>query len=179
MKIHCYCLMTNHYHLMATPPTADAMPRAMQQLGRRYVHYFNRKYRRTGTLWGGRYRAILIKDERYWLTCLRYVELNPLRARLVLAPELHPWSSYRTHAFGTRSRWLAEHDVYQQLGTTAEERQLAYRTACGVPLSDAELIQQRLGVSAGTERIAEQLPVMPARADEDLFESPEHRLSAG
>jgi putative transposase len=162
VKVHCYSLMTNHYHLVATPAAAAAMPRAMQQLGHRYVKYFNRKYQRSGTLWGGRYRAILIADERYWLTCLRYVELNPVRAQLVNAPELYRWSSYRTHAFGERSRWLADHDLYRRLGSTAQERQVAYRTICGVPLTDAELIQQRLGVTTGTERIAQETDVSDA-----------------
>ena len=172
VKIHCYSLMMNHYHLIATPTAANAMPRAMQQLGLRYVNYFNRKYQCTGTLWGGRYRAILIRDERYWLTCLRYVELNPVRAQLVRTPELYRWSSYRMHAFGTRSRWLADHVVYDQLGATGEERQLAYRTICGVPLTDAELIQQRLGVAAGTEQIAEQEDIVPARFDDEGFRTP-------
>jgi putative transposase len=153
------------------------MPCAMQQLGQRYVNYFNRKYQRTGTLWGGRYRAILIRDERYWLTCLRYVELNPLRAQLVRAPELYPWSSYQTHAFGTRSRWLTDHVVYDQLGATAEERQLAYRTICGVPLTDAELIQQRLGVAAGTERIREDLDIVVAPFEDEVGRL-EHHLGA-
>jgi putative transposase len=155
--IHSYSLMTNHYHLIATPETEAAMPRAMQQLGHRYVAYFNRKYRRSGTLWGGRYRSIIIADERYWLTCLRYVELNPLRAKLVEAPETYRWSSYRTHAFGEQSRWLADHDVYRRLGSSPEERQTAYRTICGMPLTDTELIQQRLGVNAGAERRVERV----------------------
>jgi REP-associated tyrosine transposase len=154
VSVHCYALMKNHYHLVATPATVDALPRAMQQLGHRYVKYFNRKYQRTGTLWGGRYRAILIADERYWLTCLRYVELNPVRAQVVDAPEVYRWSSYRTHALGERSRWLREHDVYRRLGSNADERQTAYRTICGVPFTDAELIQQRLGVTTGTERMS-------------------------
>ncbi len=179
VRIHCYSLMTNHYHFIATPTAADAMPRAMQQLGQRYVKYFNRKYQRTGTLWGGRYRAILIRDERYWLTCLRYVELNPLRAQLVRAPELYRWSSYRTHAFGTRSRWLADHVVYDQLGATGEERQLAYRTICGVPLTDAELIQQRLGVAAGTERSAEQADTVVTPFEDDDVAGSEERVGAG
>jgi putative transposase len=157
VRIHSYSLMTNHYHLIATPDTETAMPRAMQQLGHRYVAYFNRKYRRSGTLWGGRYRSIIIADERYWLTCLRYVELNPLRAKLIEAPESYRWSSYRTHAFGEPSRWLADHDVYRRLGSSPEERQTAYRTICGMPLTAAELIQQRLGVNAGAERRVERV----------------------
>jgi putative transposase len=179
VQVHCYSLMVNHYHLIATPTETDAMPRVMKQLGQRYVSYFNRKYQRTGTLWGGRYRAILIRDERYWLTCLRYVELNPVRAQLVRSPELYRWSSYHMHAFGTRSRWLVDHVVYDQLGTTAEERQLAYRTICGVPLTDAELIHQRLGVAAGTEQIIEDADIVAAPFEDEDVGRQEHRVAAG
>lgn len=98
--IHAYVLMSNHFHLMATPATATGLPRAMQSLGRRYVRYFNDRYDRTGTLWEGRFRSALILNERYWLTCLRYVEMNPVRAGIVGAPESYRWSSYRAHAFG-------------------------------------------------------------------------------
>jgi putative transposase len=179
VQVHCYSLMMNHYHLVATPAAAAAMPRTMQQLGHRYVRYFNRKYQRSGTLWGGRYRAILIADERYWLTCLRYVELNPVRAELVQAPELYRWSSYRTHAFGERSRWLVDHEVYRRLGSTAEERRIAYRTICGVRLTEGELIQQRLGVTAGTERIAQETGVGDTTFVSGGTLASEHGVGAG
>jgi hypothetical protein len=98
--VHGYALMTNHYHLLATPEDARGLPRTMKELGGRYVNYFNRKHQRIGTLWNGRYRAIAITDETYWLTCLRYVEQNPVRAQMVRTPEMYPWSSYRVHALG-------------------------------------------------------------------------------
>src|SRR5882724_11506193 len=67
--IHAYVLMTNHVHLLVTPESADAVPRTMQSLGRRYVRYINANYRRSGTLWEGRYRAAPIETEAYFIAC--------------------------------------------------------------------------------------------------------------
>jgi len=111
----------------------------MKQVGEEYVRYFNRKYDRIGTLWTGRYRGIDIGDEKYWLTCLRYVEQNAWRAGMVSSPDAYPWSSYRVHAFGESSDWLELHHVYLALGRTPEDRQRAYRAICGIPLADDEL----------------------------------------
>src|ERR1019366_3078438 len=105
VAVHGYALMTNHYHLVVTPQDDRALPRTMKELGGRYVNHFNRKHQRIGTLWNGRYRAILIMDETYWLTCLRYVEQNPVRAQMVRTPELYPWSSHRVHALGADPGW--------------------------------------------------------------------------
>jgi putative transposase len=87
IDVHAYVLMTNHVHLMVTPATATALPRAMQAVGRRYVPYFNERYKRTGSLFEGRYRSLVIDEESYWVTCMRYVELNPVRAGLVDRPK--------------------------------------------------------------------------------------------
>jgi len=125
--VHAYVLMTNHVHLLATPRQADSLPRVMQSLGRRYVRHVNRLYRRTGTLWEGRYRAAPIDSERYFLSCCRYIELNPVRARMVRHPREHRWSSYRAHAQGAADALAAAHDLYDRLGRTPAERQIGYR----------------------------------------------------
>ena len=78
--VHAYVLMTNHVHLLITPHTENSLGKAIQMLGRYYVQYFNYSYKRTGTLWEGRYKATLIDSEAYLLTCYRYIELNPVRA---------------------------------------------------------------------------------------------------
>ena len=78
--VHAFALMSNHYHLMATPSHAKALPETMKAIDCGYTKYYNHKHGRMGTLWNARYRSKLIQDEGYWLTCLRYVELNPLRA---------------------------------------------------------------------------------------------------
>ena len=131
VAVHAYALMTNHYHLLVTPETSDGIPRMMKALNGRYVRYYNRRYQRVGTLWNGRYRGISIGDERYWLTCLRYIEQNPARAGITEDLASYPWSSYRIHATeSTAPTWLMTHPIYAGLGTTDAERQLAYRSIC-------------------------------------------------
>jgi putative transposase len=139
--VHAFALMTNHYHLIATPRDASALPRTMQAIDGGYTRYYNRKHGRIGTLWSARYRAKLILDEAYWLTCLKYVEHNPVNAHMVSAPAEYRWSSYRVHAFGAFNDWLVPHRVYQQLGETPTERQQAYRAMCSVSDTVADLPQ--------------------------------------
>jgi putative transposase len=142
--VHGFALMDNHYHVIATPAEEHSLPRAMHELGFRYVTYFNRKHDRIGTLWNSRYRGLLIEDERYWFTCLRYVEYNPVKAGIVDAPERYKWSSYHRHAFGDGLTWLAEHHLYTALGPTPGSRQEAYRALCGTPVTEADIVAQRL-----------------------------------
>jgi putative transposase len=139
IALHAYVLMPNHFHLVMTPGTAVAVSAVMKELCSAYTRYFNREYRRIGTIWNGRYRGIAIEDDRYWLTCLRYVELNPVRAGIVRTPDEYHWSSYAAHATGSSPGWLTKHSVYQALGHTAEERAMAYRAVCGTPLPSDHL----------------------------------------
>ena len=92
--------MTNHVHLLLTPGTGGSVSRLMQWLGTRYVRHVNAAHRRTGTLWEGRFRSAPIESEAHLLACYRYIELNPVRAGMVAAPDDYPWSSYRAHAEG-------------------------------------------------------------------------------
>jgi REP-associated tyrosine transposase len=141
--VHAFVLMSNHYHLLVTPQRERALPRMMKTLGEQYVKYFNGRYDRIGTLWTGRYKALPIVDERYGLTCLRYIEQNPVRAGMVKTAEEHSWSSYRFHAYGVGCEWITPHPVYLALGPDAKARQIAYRAICEVPLCDDELTEQR------------------------------------
>lgn len=125
--VHAYVLMTNHVHLLATPEYAESLPKTMQSVGRRYVQYFNYLNGRTGTLWEGRYRATLVHAEGYLLTCMRYIELNPVRAALVPHPADYPWSSNRANAQGQADGLTTPHELYRRLGRTAAERLSAYR----------------------------------------------------
>ena len=116
--IHGYVLMTNHVHLLVTPRAGDSLPRTMQSLGRRYVRHVNTIYRRTGTLWEGRYRAAPIDSEAYFLACCRYIELNPVRARIVRHPRDYRWSSYLAHAQGAADPLQTGHGDEFFLATT-------------------------------------------------------------
>src|SRR5262249_22520314 len=138
--VHAYVLMTNHMHLLVTPDSAAGIGRMMQTLGRYYVQYYNYYQRRSGTLWEGRYRATVIDTEQYLLTCMRYIELNPVRATgMVCHPGEYPWSSYRRNAMGENNSLITPHAEYQRLGSTDEERQSAYRQLFGKAIAESTL----------------------------------------
>ena len=126
-EINAYVLMTNHVHLLITPNEEHGVGKSMQMLGRYYVQYYNYCFRRTGTLWEGRYKATLIDSESYLLTCMRYIELNPVRAGMVAHPSEYPWSSYLCNALGQQNELVTPYIEYLRLGKTDEERQAAYR----------------------------------------------------
>lgn len=125
--IHAYVLMTNHVHLLISAKQPEAASALMKALGQRYVQYVNRTYRRSGTLWEGRYRSCLTQEETYLLACQRYIELNPVRADMVSHPAEYRWSSYRTNAQGEVDALLRPHPLYEALGAEASSRQAAYR----------------------------------------------------
>jgi len=159
--VHAYVLMTNHVHLLLTPATAESVPRLMQSLGRRYVRRVNDTYRRTGTLWEGRYRAAPIDGEAYLLTCQRYIELNPVRARMVAAPADYPWSSHAANAGGAADPLVRPHALYLALGHTAPTRQEAYRRLFDVALAEDVIGELRAatngGWAIGGERFKQQI----------------------
>lgn len=138
LAVHAYCLMTNHVHFLVTPERDESVSNTMKVAGSRYAQYMNKKYRRTGTLWEGRHRSSLVQTERYLLTCMRYIELNPVRAQMVKRPEEYRWSSYGINAWGDRS-WLTPHAEYQRLGRTTPERGQAYRELFKTQLSEEDL----------------------------------------
>lgn len=138
VAVHAYVLMDNHLHLLATPSTAEALSRMMQSLGRRYVGWFNVRHQRSGTLWEGRFRAGLIEGDRHLLACMRYIELNPVRAGLCADPAHWPWSSAAHHLGLARSAVVTEHEMYWSLGNTPFEREHAYREFMAQGVGTAE-----------------------------------------
>jgi len=139
--VHAYVLMTNHVHLLVTPHATDSVPRMMQTLGRNYVRYINDTYRRSGTLWEGRYKAALVDSNDYVLTCYRYIELNPVRARMCDAPAQYRWSSYGANALGNSDAVIAPHSAYQALSIDSAQRRGAYRALFEFGL-DEETLQR-------------------------------------
>jgi putative transposase len=138
VAIHAYVLMSNHFHLLATPETEEGIPAMMQSVGRRYVRYFNQQQGRTGTLWEGRYKSTLIQAERYLLACMVYIDLNPVRAGMVRDPADYPWSSHG-HYVGRRSdRLLTPHPLYWELGNTPFAREAAYAELVRAGVSDQQ-----------------------------------------
>lgn len=127
VAVHAYVLMGNHVHLLATPEDADGLSRMMQSLGRRYVAWFNHRHQRTGTLWEGRFKLSVVDSDAYFLSCQRYIELNPHRAGLASGWLDHPWSSLAHHIGGPPDPLVLDHPAYWQLGNTPFEREAAYK----------------------------------------------------
>lgn len=166
VAIHAYCLMTNHVHFMVTPERADSISFATKVIGSRYAQYFNRTYGRSGTLWEGRHKSSLVQSGKYFLTCLRYIELNPVVANMVTKPEQYKWSSYLCNAWG-RGGIVVHHEEYLRLGENVEDRLDAYRELFRYSLSsedvhiieDASRYNRPVGDSRFCEQIAERYGV--------------------
>jgi putative transposase len=122
VDIHAYALMTNHIHILATTGDTDGITRMMQYVGRHYVPYINHTYGSSGSIWEGRYKASLIHDEEYLLACMRYIELNPVRADMVRSPAHYRWSSYRCNGQGKEDALITPHALYMALGKTLPTR---------------------------------------------------------
>jgi len=130
LAIHAYVWMTNHIHLLATPTYEDSISKTFQSAGRKYVQYFNHTYKRSGTLWEGRYRATVVDSETYLLSVRRYIEIHPVRAGTVAHPRDYLWSSHCRYAHGETSlnlSWLIARDEYERLERAEASQQLAYR----------------------------------------------------
>lgn len=121
VSIHAWVFMTNHVHLLVTPTSEGGVSKMMQSLGRHYVRYFNDTYRRTGTLWEGRFKSCVVDAENYLLICQRYIELNPVRAGMVESPEDYAWSSYSSNGLGRAAKLWTPHDAYLCLGTSPKK----------------------------------------------------------
>jgi len=147
--VHAYVLMPNHYHLLVTPGSGREIADLMRHVNQRYAEHFNRKHRRTGTLWEGRFRSSVVDSQSYLLTCYRYVELNPVRAHMVQHPRDYPWSSYRTNAEGMPSLFVVPHELYMRLGVTDLDRLNAYAALFHFPLIDEVLEQIRAAAVSG------------------------------
>jgi putative transposase len=164
-QIHAYVLMTNHIHLLLTPTDEQGPAAMMKSLGERYVKYVNRRYSRTGTLWEGRYRSCLVQSERYLMVCQRYIELNPVRAKLVNDPFHYPWSSYLRNAHGKECGLVTPHELYSRLGNDKASRESSYRELFSEILTEDTLDQLRrathrslaFGNRAFADQMAKQL----------------------
>lgn len=165
--VHAYALMTNHVHLLLTPARVDSAALLMKHLGQRYVQYINRTYRRSGTLWEGRFRSCLAQSEDYVLACHRYIELNPVRAALVRHPRDYRWSSHAANAEGKAPQWLTAHDQYLALGPTEDARRQAYRELFRAQVDESLVEQIRKATNGnfvlGNERFQAQIATVLKR----------------
>ncbi len=168
--VHAYVLMTNHVHLLVTPEAPGGVSRMMQAIGRRYVGAFNARYRRTGTLWEGRFKSALVDSDTYLLTCHRYIELNPVRAGMVPLPGHYRWSSYRCNALGQPDAGITPHPRYLALGTCPDTRLCAYRALFDDVLdradADALRIHTQQNKAFGNDRFRERIEALIGRSME-------------
>jgi len=112
------------------------------------VQRLNRRYQRTGTLWEGRYRACLVQNDSYFMTCQRYIELNPVRALMVPKPGDYAYSSYAHHAWGSSNSLLSTHACYEALHRQPEARPRAYRALFEDEFSEEDLNTIRIRTNA-------------------------------
>jgi putative transposase len=155
-SVHAYCLMTNHVHLLLTPHSKDACGLLMKNLSQHYVQRVNYQLKRTGTLWEGRFHSSLVLSESYALACYRYIETNPVRARMTATAAQYPWSSHRANGEGVVDSLIRPHAAYLALGLEQEQRVEAYASLCAEALP-AETIDEirraiRIGGAIGARR---------------------------
>jgi putative transposase len=173
--VHAYCLMTNHYHLLVETPDAN-LAQGMRQLNGVYTQRFNRIYHRTGHVFQGRYKAILVQKENYLLELARYVVLNPVRAGMVSTPGEWPWSSYRaTIGAVVPPAWLETRWILSAFGKTEADAVGRYTgfvaAGKGLPSPWEQLKQQVfLGSDAFVAAMRREVPT-----HRDLREVPQAR----
>lgn len=179
-RLHAYVLMGNHVHLLLTPPESGATGRLMQQLGRRYVRLFNARHRRSGTLWEGRYKACLVDSEHYLLRCARYIDLNPVRARITANPSDYRWSSCAALCGLRHDALLSIHSAQRALGRTPRERSGAYAALLEEAISEEE--QQEISLYLQQQRAwgrDDFRAMVEATTQRFAAPRPAHRTAAG
>lgn len=128
VALHGYVLLADHFHLLLSPSTVDALPLMMQALGRAYVRYFNHKYDRRGTLWEGRFKSTVLQPT-YFLPVLIFMDQHAQRTQAALAAQDYPWSSYAHYSGARPDKHITPHSGYWDLGNTPFAREAAYQAA--------------------------------------------------
>jgi putative transposase len=139
VNIHAYVLMSNHVHLLLSSEMSGTVSRVMRQVGHAYVAAFNRRHRRTGTLWEGRFKSCLVDSEQYLLTVYRYIELNPVRAAMVDDPQAYAWSSVHANLGLKYDPLVSPHEVFLSLAADPKQRGEIYLSWLRASVGDDEL----------------------------------------
>ncbi|MBU0664240.1 MAG: transposase [Proteobacteria bacterium] len=167
VDVHAWVMMTNHVHLLCTPRQVGSLSLMMQSLGRRYVRYFNSENQRSGTLWEGRYKSCLVQEDRYLLELYRYIELNPVRAKIIIDPADYHWSSYQVNALGKASDLCLPHPEYLALGSDPLKRGENYRILFAQHF-DGKLLEEirantNKGLAFGNDRFKKEIETLTGR----------------
>jgi putative transposase len=125
--VHAYVLMSNHVHLLLTPSRPEGASHLISALRERYTQYIGEVHEYSGPLFAEQFKALTLRSRRHLLDCMRYIELNPVRAGLAATPDDYRWSSFRTNALGHNDALVTPHSFYYALGRSAAARQSAYR----------------------------------------------------
>ncbi|MBM4314234.1 MAG: transposase [Deltaproteobacteria bacterium] len=167
-RIYTYCLMINHVHLIVDPGNeAEHLAQLMKRVGGRQTRYVNKMERRTGCLWEGRYKSSPISTDEYLLACCRYVELNPVRAGIVVDPADYRWSSYGIKVGKEKRKWLDLDPCYMGLADNEKDRSETYAAWVKDAIPDGEwnIIRQSLqrGQLTGSSRFVDEIEKKTAR----------------
>ncbi len=153
--LYGYCLMSNHFHLLLRPIEAT-ISRIVQSLLVSHTQRYHRHHRSGGHVWQGRFKSPVIQDDEHLLTVLRYIEANPLRAQLVERADDYPWSSYRVHGAGQKDELVDRVVAYEELSTSAKNRERRWATLVHRPWKSRHLIGY-------VDRVRQVCPTAPTR----------------
>ncbi len=172
-RVFAFALMDNHFHLFCQTPEAN-LSAGMRDLNGGYAGYFNARHRRSGHLFGGRFKAVLVESQGHWLEVSRYVHLNPVRAGLVARPEQWKWSSCRGyHRAARRLGWVDYATVLEAFGGESSSARRAYRAFVEEGLGrrlDSPLRAAVHGIALGSEAFLETVRrrLRPQAPDRDV-----------
>ena len=142
--------MTNHVHLLISAKNPDAISHVMQYVGRYYVPYINHKYGFSGSLWEGRFKSSLIESESYLFSCMRYIELNPVRAMMCETPEQYLYSSYHANALGKEDLLVTLHKDFINISDRAQHRRQFYKSLFSQVISAEDMMSLKSSYESGT-----------------------------
>jgi len=157
-KVHAYCLMTNHVHVLLTPPEPTSCAQLLKHVAQCYSKRLNARHGRTGTLWEGRFHSGLVATEHYALACYRYIDLNPVRAGLVKHPAEYRWSSYLANTHTRLDDFVRPHAAYLALAASSLERAASYAALCTTSLEQNVLEDIRKATRGGYSMGAPRRP---------------------
>jgi putative transposase len=167
VAIHAYALLASEVQLLLSPTRTADLGRFVQAMGRRYVRAFNTRHSRQGSLWRARFRSTVLEPQRWLLTCMQYIEWQPVRAALVSEPHHYGWSSFAHHAGMSLDPLVSDHSAFWALGNTPYERQSAYRERFERPLAVDEVGSleraTRLGWALGSPVFIDSLTRISSR----------------
>lgn len=126
-SLYHYCLMPNHVHMLIKTVKNSDFSLFMKKLNLSYFHYYRKRYGWTGHFWQDRFKTQPVGKDEYFIQCGKYIELNPVRANLIISPEDYRYSSFRHYVLGKGNDLITEDFIYESMGKTSKERQEKYK----------------------------------------------------